>query len=143
VLARRSNVGARKFGAIVNAGHPKDAMQAYKLDASAAGGALDVLGNFNIGTTSSAVTSHRRILPGLTLQASPERLRRGTRTAVRFTVLDAGAAVRGARVTAAGASGTTDGRGRVMLALRSRRPVTARATHAGYAPASKRLALRG
>jgi hypothetical protein len=143
VLARRSNKGATRFGAIVNAGHPRDAAQAYKLDASAAGGALDVLGNFNIGTTSSAVTSHRRVLPGLTLLASPERLRRGQRTVVRFTVLDAGAAVRGARVTAAGASGTTDGRGRVMLAPMSRRPVTARATHTGYAAARKRLALRG
>jgi hypothetical protein len=143
VLARRSNKGATRFGAVVNAGHPKDAMQAYKLDASAAGGALDVLANFNIGTTSSAVTSHRRILPGLTLQASPERLRRGKPTTVRFTVLDAGTAVKGARVRAAGASGTTDSRGRVTLTLRSRRPVTARATHSGYAEARKRLAVRG
>ena len=118
-------------------------MQAYKLDASAAGGALDVLANFNIGTSSNAVTSHRRILPGLTLQASPERLRRGRPTTVRFTVLDAGTAVRGARVTAAGASGRTDGRGRVTLTLRSRRAVTARATRSGYAAATKRLALRG
>ena len=51
VLARRSNKGATEFGAVVNAGHPKGAMQAYKLDASAVGGALDVLGNFNIGTS--------------------------------------------------------------------------------------------
>ena len=52
-------------------------MQAYKLDASAAGGALDVLGNFNIGTASTAVTSYRRILPGLTLEARPQRVRKG------------------------------------------------------------------
>ena len=73
VLARRSNKGATKFGAVVNAGHPKDAAQAYKLDASAVGGALDALGNFNIGTTSTAVTSYRRILPGLTLKARPQQ----------------------------------------------------------------------
>jgi hypothetical protein len=143
VLARRSNRGATKFGAVVNAGHPKDAAQAYKLDASAAGGALDVLGNFNIGTTTTAVTSYRRILPGLTLRARPRRLRRGERTEVRFTVLDAGAPVQGARVTAGGGSGRTDGDGRVTLSLNVRRPVTARATHSGYVAAGKRLAVRG
>ena len=52
-------------------------MQAYKLDASAAGGALDVLANFNIGTTSTAVTSYRRILPGLTLRARPAQAAQG------------------------------------------------------------------
>ena len=143
VLARRSNKGATKFGAVVNAGHPRDAAQAYKLDASAAGGALDVLGNFNIGTTTTAVTSYRRILPGLTLRASPQRVRKGEATEVRFTVLDAGVEVKGAKVSAAGTSGRTDSKGRVTLSLRSRRPVIARATHAGYAAATKRLAVRG
>ena len=142
VLARRSNRAATRFGAVVNAGHPRDAAQAYKLDASAAGGALDVLGNFNIGNASTAVTSYRRILPGLTLAARPNRVRRGERTEVRFTVLDAGAPVRGANVRAAGRSGTTDGNGRVTLTLSSRRPVTARASLSGYTAAKKRLGLR-
>jgi hypothetical protein len=142
VLARRSNRTATKFGAVVNAGHPRDAMQAYKLDASAAGGALDVLANFNIGTTTTAVTSYRRILPGLTLKARPPRVRRGERTVVRFTVLDAGEAVKGAKVRAGGMSGTTDRDGQVILSLTLRRPVTARATHTGYAAATKRLRLR-
>jgi hypothetical protein len=142
VLARRSNKGATKFGAVVNAGHPKDAAQAYKLDASAVGGALDVLGNFNIGTTSTAVTSYRRILPGLTLKARPQRVRRGERTEVRFTVLDAGAAVKGAKVKVGSESATTDRQGRVTLSLTARRPVIARATHSGYTPASKRLGVR-
>jgi hypothetical protein len=143
VLARRTNVGARKFGAIVNAGHPNDAKQAYKLDGNAVGGALDVLGNFNIGTTTTAVTSYRRILPGLTLQARPSRVRRGERTDVRFTVLDAGDPVRGARVTADGESGRTNGEGRVTLSINSRSSGTARATHPGYTPATRRLGVRG
>ena len=142
VLARRTNAGARKFGAIVNAGHPRDAKQAYKLDASAVGGALDVLGNFNIGTTSTGVTSHRRILPGLTLLARPSRLRRGEPTDVRFTVLDAGDPLFGATVRAGGESATTDNRGRATLSLRLRRAVTARATRTGYTAAKKRLGLR-
>jgi hypothetical protein len=143
VLARRSNKGATKFGAVVNAGHPKDAAQAYKLDASAAGGALDVLGNFNIGTTTTAVTSYRRILPGLTLKASPGKVKRGEPTEVRFTVRDAGAPVKGAKVKADGKSGTTDAKGRVTLSISSRKPVTARATRSGYTAAKKRLAVRG
>ena len=143
VLARRTDVGARKFGAIVNAGHPRDAMQALKLDGSAVGGALDVLGNFNIGTTSTAVTSHRRILPGLTLLARPTRVRRGEPTEVGFTVLDAGDPVQGARVTADGESGRTNREGRVTLTINSRSSVTARATHPGYTPATRRLGVRG
>jgi hypothetical protein len=142
VLATRSNPTVTRFGAVVNAGHPKDAAQAYKLDASAVGGALDVLGNFNIGTTSTAVTSYRRILPGLTLGARPRKVRRGEPTEVRFTVLDAGAPVKGARVRVAGESGTTAVNGRVTLTLTSRRAVTARATHSGYTAATKRLGVR-
>jgi hypothetical protein len=143
VLARRSNQGATKFGATVNAGHPKDAMQAYKLDASAAGGAVDVLGNFNIGTTTTAATSYRRIRPGLTLRARPRKVRRGDPTEVRFTVSDAGAPVQGAKVAARGESGTTDGKGRVVLSLTARKPFTARATRSGYTAATKRVGVRG
>ena len=143
VFARRTNVGARKFGAVVNAGHPRDAMQAYKVDASAVGGAVDILGNFNIGTTSTAVTSHRRILPGLTVRARPRALPRGEPTDVRFTVLDAGDPVQGARVTAGGESARTNSQGRVTLSLSSRRPLTARVTHPDYTPASRRLRVRG
>ena len=113
-----------------------------ELDGSAVGGALDVLGNFNIGTTTTAVTSYRRILPGLTLKARPARLRSGVATDVRFTVLDAGDPVQNARVRAGGRSATTDRRGHVTLSLTARRPLTARASHTGYVGAKKRLGVR-
>jgi len=142
VLARRSNEGATRFGATVNAGHPRSAMQAYRLDASVAGNALDVLANFNIGTTSDAATSYRRLKPGLTLQATPRRLRNGEPTEVHFTVRDAGDAVSGARVRIGGRSGTTDGRGRVTLTLTSSRAVRAHATRTGYTAATRRLGVR-
>jgi ribosomal protein L16/L10AE len=61
---------------------------------------------------------------------------------VRFTVLDAGDAVKGAKVKAGGKSGTTDARGRVTLTLTSRKAVRARATESGYAAANRRLAVR-
>jgi hypothetical protein len=142
VLAVRSNKKVNRFGAVVNAGHPTDAAQAYKLDANAAGGALDVFGNFNIGSATTAVTSYTRILPGLTLQASPSRLRRGKATDVRFTVRDAGDAVKGAKVNAGGKSGITDKKGHVTLTLKSRSRVTAKATRSGYVGAGKRLGVR-
>jgi hypothetical protein len=135
VLARRSNKGATRFGATVNAGHPKDAAQAYDVDADAVGGSLDVFGNFNIGTTTTAVTSYRRIVPGLTLRA---KARKGG--AVRFTVLDAGDPVKGATVTAGGRSGKTDRKGRVTLTLKMK--VTAKTRKRGYVGAAKRVRPR-
>ena len=142
VFARRTNVGARKPGAVVNAGHPRDAMQAYKVDANAVDGLLDVLGNFNTGTTTTAVTSHTRIKPGLTVKARPGAVRRGVPTDVQFTVLDAGDPVQGARVRADGRSGTTNGQGRVTLTLSSRRALRAKVTHPDYTPASKLVRVR-
>jgi hypothetical protein len=142
VLASRSNKRVTEFGEVVNAGHPGDGAQAFKLDASAAGGAVDVLGNFNIGTTSTAVTSYRRILPGLTLDASRQKVPRGEPTRVRFTVTDAGAPVKGAKVVAGGDSGRTNRRGRVTLTVRSRKALKARATRSGYVGAKERLGVR-
>lgn len=142
VLARRSNKGATKFGATVNAGHPRGAMQAHRLDADAFGNALDVLANFNIGISSKAVTSYRRLLPGLTLRVSPGRLRGGEPTEVRFTVLDAGEAVKAARVEVGGRSGITDSQGRVTLTVKSRRAVKAEATRAGYTAATRWVGVR-
>ena len=141
VLARRSNRTATRFGATVDAGRPKGSAAAYKLGASPAGGALDVLANFNIGTEPRSATYHRRILPGLTLSARPRRLRRGRTQDVRFVVSDAGDPVRGARVRAGGASGTTGQGGGVTLRLPGR-AVTARATKRGYTAAQRRLRAR-
>ena len=51
VLATRSNRNATTFGAVVSGGRPRGSAQANNLSSSAAGGLLDVLANFNIGTT--------------------------------------------------------------------------------------------
>lgn len=141
VLARRSNRSASRLGAIVDAGGVKDSPASYRLGASPAGGALDVLANFNIGTEPRSATYHRRILPGLTLEARPTRLRRGERTSVRFTVRDAGDPVQGVKVRVGGTAGTTNRSGRVELRLPGR-TVTARASKRGYTPAAKRLRAR-
>ena len=46
-------------------------------------------------------------------------------------------------VKAAGESGTTNGRGRVTLTIRTRRAVKAKASKDGYTGAEKRLRTRG
>jgi hypothetical protein len=141
IHARRSNRRATNWGAEVTAGRPRGTLQAYSLDASAIGGAVDVLGVFNLGTTTNAATFHRRLQPGLTLTAAPGRLRSGRSNEVRFTVKDAGDAVSGARVSVGGKSGTTNGRGRVEFDLPGR-AVKATATKAGYVKDTLRLKAR-
>ena len=61
---------------------------------------------------------------------------------MRFTVLDAGEPVRGARVKVGGRSGTTDGSGSVKLTLTLDGALTARATRGGYTTAIKPLEVR-
>ena len=142
VLVARSNRKATRFGKAVTAGRAGKAQAAYRLDLSAApGGGADVLGNFNDGVSSTSATYHRRVLPGLALAASPAKVRKGRTTTVRFTVRDAGDPVKGAKVKAGGASGTTDSKGRVELDLPGK-AVTATATHSGYTKAAKRLGRR-
>jgi hypothetical protein len=140
VRARRSNPAGSVFGAVVDAGRPAGALSAYSLTASVAGGALDTLGLFSVGAGPGSATYHTRILPGLTLTASPRAVRRSRLVKVRFTVLDAGDAVRGARVKVGGASGTTNARGRVELTIPAgARAVSAVATARGYTRATLRL----
>jgi hypothetical protein len=133
VFARRTNRTATNYGAVVDAGRPRGAGSIYRLDASATAGALDLFANTSIGVSSTTSTFYSRVLPGLTLLASPAKLHRGKTTEVTFTVRDAGAPVKGARVKAQGKSGLTNAKGKVTLALKGvRRSVRARATASGY-----------
>ena len=142
VFARRSNPAATRLGARVSGGRVEDSAAAYRLDASTHLGTVDVLASFSIGTTSSAATFHRRLLPGLTLAVSPARISRGDgRQSVRFTVSDAGDPVAGARVTVAGRSMTTNVSGRASFRL-APRATTANATKAGYVRATARVSVR-
>jgi hypothetical protein len=136
VLASRSNKKATAWGAAVQAGAPKSASSLYALDASATAAGADLFGLFSLGSDSHASTYHTRIRPGLTLEANRRSLPAKAIT-VGFTVTDAGAPVKGAKVKASGRSATTDGRGRASLSLKGKATVTASAT--GYEPASLRL----
>jgi hypothetical protein len=143
VFARRSNAAATVFGATVAAGRPAGTTSNYRLDGSASGGALDILGVFNNGTTPTASTFHTRVLPGLTLLASSRRVARDG-MGVTFTVLDAGDPVKGARVRAGRASGLTNVKGKVRLSIAAgTAAVSARVTAKGYAGAGLRLPRAG
>jgi hypothetical protein len=140
VLARRSNKQASYFGAVVDGGRPSGASSIYRLDANATAGALDVFANTSIGTSSNTSTFYRRVLPGLTLTASPAKLHKGKKRAVTFRVLDARDPVAGAKVSAGGKSGPTNTKGFVTLTLRGRgHSVSAVATASGYTAAHLRL----
>lgn len=143
VFARRSNRAVTIFGAAVNAGRPTNAGSMYRLDGSATATALDLLANTGIGVSPTTATWKTRIAPGLTLAASPARLQLGRRSPIAFTVRDAGAPVRGARVRAGDRSGLTNANGKVTLNVLGRnRSVRATASHAGYTSASLSLRVR-
>jgi hypothetical protein len=140
VFVRRSNRSSRIFGAVVDAGRARNASSIYRLDASATRSALDLFANTSIGVSSTTSTWYTRVLPGLTLLASPARLHRGKPTKVTFRVLDAGDPVAGARVKAGGAVGTTNAKGRVTLTIVGRgASLAARATDRGYVGAAARV----
>jgi hypothetical protein len=130
VRAARSNRAATRFGAAVNAGAVKNANGVYSLDASATASALDVLALFGVGTVSGGSTYVTRVRPGLTLKA------RRAKGRVKFTVLDAGDPVKGAKVKLGGRSARTDRKGRATLRFEKGR-ATARA--AGYTRAKLRV----
>jgi hypothetical protein len=139
VLARRSNRQASYFGAVVDGGSPGAASSIYRLDANATAGAVDVFANTSIGPSSTS-TFYRRVLPGLTLTASPAKLHKGKKSAVTFRVLDAREPVKGAKVRAGGRSDTTNAKGVVTLTVRGRgRSVGAVATAPGYTAGHLRL----
>ncbi len=132
VLASRSNKTATTWGAIVDAGQPKNAGSLYTLDASATpGGGVDLFGNYGIGTNPTTSTFYARINPGLTLTASKSG------SGYAFTVTDAGSPVKGAKVKGAGKSDTTDSKGRARLNVKRKTTVTASAS--GYTSGSVKL----
>lgn len=142
IYAKRSNKAATVFGATVRAGQPHGTVSIYRVDASAApDGGVDVFALTSAGANS---TWQARLLPGLTLRASPAKIRRGRATKVTFTVLDAGAPVSGAKVSAGGHSATTGGLGKVKLELSSggTRRIAARATRGGYVGAKTTVRTR-
>ncbi len=104
---------------------------------------MQVFATFTLGAAPGVATWTTVAAPGLSLSASPSKLRRGRRTTVRFKVTDAGDPVAGAKVSGGGKSDTTDAAGKASLALTGRgKRVHVTATRAGYVAAAVNLRMR-
>jgi len=136
-VVRTAATGTR-FGAVRTIKPPAAAESLYGVFVAATDGSADVLLN------NGSALFHQQVLPGLSLAASPRSWRHGLRQKVVFTATDAGTAVDGARVSAAGKSCTTTGTGRCAITFRIAHPkrfaATARAD--GYGAGKVRLRVR-
>jgi hypothetical protein len=141
VFARRSNPDVTTFGETVSFAPPPKASDGWKLDADAQTGKADVLGSFT--TPEGLATWHTQILPGLTLVTQKAKHLKGGRVSIKVRVLDAGAPVSGASVSAAGHKVKTGADGRATYTLRAgkRRSLTLAATRAGYGAGSAKVKI--
>lgn len=135
-FARSASYGAA-FGAVTTIRPPQGAT-VYSLAMSAASGSADLV----VGDGSSMF--HRRVLPGLSLRATPATWRKSKAQRVTVTVTDAGEPIKGAKVAGGGDSCTTAATGRCELtypAGRAKR-FTVTASKKGYGAAEVRLRRR-
>jgi hypothetical protein len=134
--AVRSNKSVTRWGAEVRLHAPRNETDAWKLDGNAQSGKLDLLGLFTVN--GSVETWDAQVLPGLTIKA---KARRGG--ILKITVTDAGQAVPGAVVRAAGHRARTNHSGvaRLTLGGRRSRSITVRASKRGYTASSARIRL--
>ena len=86
---------------------------------------------------------HTQLLPGLAIKAKPAKINGGKSTAVKFTVSDPDP-VKGAKVSAAGRSETTNSSGHATIDLgpTKKRKLTASAKKAGYKSGSVRIKVK-
>lgn len=144
IVVRRSNGAATAWGQPVLVNPPNNT-DLWSLSANATGtGSLDVVGAF--GNQGQIAEYQTRVLPGLSVGAKPSKLHRKHKTKVKFTVLDAGTPVKGAKVKVGKVSGTTSSKGTVTLKLGPFGPkvrnVVANITAPGYTATSLQLAVR-
>lgn len=142
IEAARTNQAATKLGAVVGVAPPAGTHSVYRLDASAASGAVDVLALTDAGADA---TWQRRLLPGLTLTAKPAHPVASTTAKLKVRVLDAGDPVAGVKVTVAGHHATTDKTGRAMLTVAigaHAKQLSVTASKVGYTAARLRPAVK-
>lgn len=139
IHAVRTGRSGMAMGAVRTAGQALGVKEVNSLSIEGSNGRGDIVANV------FGALWHTQVLPGLTLHASPLRWTHGSRQRVRFTVTDARDAVKGSRVKVGTQGCTTDGGGTcsiVFPASFARGGHTARATHRGYAPATRTLRVR-
>lgn len=137
IYARRSNVGATRWGATVSVKAPNPDASCQSITEltpeGTAGGVVDVFATVVEGCGPSYALWHTQMEPGLSLGANPSRFQ--GKQKITFKVSDAGVAVRGAKVSIDGKSAVTDedGIARIVLGPYSRdKKLVASATKNGY-----------
>jgi hypothetical protein len=140
IYARRSNATVTAWGATTSIPAQKGTGTVFKVALDAQAGVLDVFGAFAPTAGSTVQTWHSQMQPGLTLTASPSKLKAGgSAHKVTLKVTDAGSPVKGATVKLAGKSGTTGAAGTASFSLgplRGAQLLRARGTRAGYVAAT-------
>lgn len=135
VLVARSNPQVTRFGAVVEAG--STGATAHRMAIDGASGRGDLLVN------DGDAVHHRQVLAGLSVSPAPAKVRLGRRSRVTFTVLDAGAPVRGARVKALGGHCTTNAKGKCRITFKGKKvKPSVTATRSGYAPGKAKITFR-
>jgi hypothetical protein len=146
IYARRSNPAVTKWGATTSIPARKGTGTVFKVALDAQAGALDVFGAFEPTGGSTVQTWHSQMQPGLTLTASPSKLKAGgSAHKVTLKVTDAGSPVKGATVKLAGKSAKTGAGGSASITLgpfRQAQLLRARATKAGYVAATMSVRVR-
>ena len=137
VHAVRTSPTGMQFGAVRTIGRPPTSSSLYRIAVDGTRGAADVVVN------AAPALFHQQILPGLTLRAQPTRWPAQTVKTVTFTVLDAGAPVGSAKVTALsrGCTTNTSGTCTITFPKLSARRFVAVATKPGYAKGTQALRI--
>jgi hypothetical protein len=147
VYARRSDAHAAAWGATVAVKPPAGASTSWNLVGNGQASLLDLVGSFSVGSDNAIASWHTQVLPGLSLNSSPNHVkaRTGKSQKVTFYVTDAGAGVSGAKVQVGKAHAKTNGKGKVTLMLgpfRRRGHLTASASAQGYTGASLSIIVK-
>jgi hypothetical protein len=141
LFAARSNRAATRFGPPVTVLPPHGTDYIWKVGGEGSLGPLDLLASMTVASQGLA-TWHTRVLPPLTLTASPRRFVAAQGAKVDFAVTDVGDPVPGAKISVAGKTLTTDAEGRASLAFprgTKAGAVTATATMKDYSEAVARI----
>jgi hypothetical protein len=136
VHAVRTGTNGLAMGAVQTPGLPVGAGSAYSLAIDGTRGRGDIV--VNVGNA----IWHTQVLPGLTLHASPQRWHHGASQKVTFSVSDAHAAVKGAKVKVGTSACTTTSKGTCSISFPrtfGQGKHTARASRSGYAAATTGL----
>lgn len=145
VYARRSNPSVSRFGATVSVGQaPAGSCQSlYELTPAAATSRLHIVATYDVSCSSSLGLYYTHVFPGLSLSASPSHFR--GKASVTFTVTDAGVAVKGATVSVAGKTATTNSKGKASITLgpvKKKTSYTVTATRHNYVRARTTVVVR-